>query len=38
MTMSHWVLVPESFHKKPTDLAKWVKRAHALALKAEKKK
>ncbi len=37
MTMSHWVLVPPSMHKKKSDLAKWMKVAHTLALRTEKK-
>lgn len=32
MTMAHWGLVPESFHGDPKELAKWVRKAHALAL------
>lgn len=35
MTMSHWVLVPESMHAKKPALAKWAKVAHGLALAAE---
>lgn len=31
MTMSHWVLVPRSFHSRSGDLARWVRAAHALA-------
>ncbi|MBU8900194.1 TfoX/Sxy family protein [Corallococcus sp. M34] len=31
-TMSHWVLVPESFHDETEELTRWVRRAHALAL------
>ena len=39
MKMAHWVLVPEGFHKKPAELAKWVEKAHRLcgALPAKKK-
>jgi len=37
MKMAHWVLVPESFHAKSTELKKWVVKAHALCLKLEKK-
>ena len=38
MTMSHWVLVPETFHKKKKNmLRKWVKEAHAFALSAPPK-
>ena len=32
MTMAHWVLVPEGFHKDEAKLSQWVRRAHALAL------
>ena len=32
--MSHWVLVPEEFHDAPDELAKWVRRAHSLAMSA----
>lgn len=37
MQMSHWVLVPESFHAKPAELKKWGAKAHALCSKLEKK-
>lgn len=30
--MSHWVLVPESFHARPAELKRWVVEAHRLAL------
>ena len=36
MQMSHWVLVPESFHSKPTELRKWAALAHDLCAKLEK--
>lgn len=36
MTMSHWVLVPEPMHDDDRSLAKWVAKAHALALSAPK--
>lgn len=32
MTMSHWVLLSESFHDDPEGLREWVRRAHAAAL------
>jgi TfoX/Sxy family transcriptional regulator of competence genes len=42
MTMSHWVLVPETFHKKPATLKKWAETAYdeckVLPKKAVKKK
>lgn len=28
MQMAHWVLVPESFHSKTTELKKWLAKAH----------
>lgn len=37
MQMAHWVLVPESFHSKPTELKKWTTKAHDLCGKLEKK-
>lgn len=37
MKMAHWVLVPETFHAKPAELKKWVKKAHELCSKLEKK-
>src|ERR1700722_16155125 len=37
MQMAHWVLVPETFHKKPAELKKWAAKAHALCSKLEKK-
>jgi TfoX/Sxy family transcriptional regulator of competence genes len=37
MKMAHWVLVPETFHSKPTELKKWVHRAHTLCIKLPKK-
>ncbi len=37
MKMAHWVLVPESFHNKTTELKKWTTTAHALCSKLEKK-
>ncbi len=30
--MSHWLLVPESFHDEPQKLSFWLRRAHELAL------
>jgi TfoX/Sxy family transcriptional regulator of competence genes len=38
MKMSHWVLVPETFHAKPIELKKWAVKAHSLCSKLEKKK
>ena len=38
MTMSHWVLVPESMHGKKAELGKWVTAAHALSALAPAKK
>lgn len=35
--MGGWVLVPEAFHDDPAALARWVQRAHGLALAAPKK-
>ncbi len=37
MQMSHWVLVPESFHSKTSELKKWATKAHDLCSKLEKK-
>jgi TfoX/Sxy family transcriptional regulator of competence genes len=37
MKMAHWVLVPESFHTKPSEIKKWVTKAHGLCIKLEKK-
>ena len=37
MTMSHWVLVPETFHGKKPQLGAWVKKAHAQALSSPPK-
>jgi TfoX/Sxy family transcriptional regulator of competence genes len=37
MTMSHWVLVPESFHAKASELKKWLSRAHDQCAVLEKK-
>ena len=37
MKMAHWVLVPEAFHGKPTELKKWAVKAHALCAQLEKK-
>lgn len=37
MKMAHWILVPETFHKKPADLKKWVKKAHGLCILPKKK-
>jgi len=36
--MSHWVLVPESFHDEPEQLASWVRRAYDFAAQAPPKK
>src|SRR5262245_40237351 len=36
MKMSHWVLVPETMHDDDRGLAKWVAKAHALALSTPK--
>ena len=33
MTMSHWLLVPESFHDDTEALKRWAQQAHALAMK-----
>jgi TfoX/Sxy family transcriptional regulator of competence genes len=30
MQMSHWVLVPETFHREPKELRRWATKAHAL--------
>ena len=38
MTMSHWVLVPESFHGKKADLKKWAAIAHQQCSALEKPK
>lgn len=35
--MAHWVLVPESFHKKPAELKKWAAKAQELCSKLEAK-
>jgi TfoX/Sxy family transcriptional regulator of competence genes len=37
MKMSHWVLVPESFHSKSSELKKWASQAHELCSQLEKK-
>lgn len=37
MNMSHWVLVPESFHKKSADLKRWAVLAHKQCSVLEKK-
>jgi TfoX/Sxy family transcriptional regulator of competence genes len=37
MQMSHWILVPESFHSKTADLKKWAIIAHDQCSKLEKK-
>jgi TfoX/Sxy family transcriptional regulator of competence genes len=37
MKMAHWVLVPESFHSRPTELKKWATKAHTLCSKLEMK-
>lgn len=37
MQMSHWVLVPQTFHSKKAELKKWLTSAHTLCLKLEKK-
>jgi TfoX/Sxy family transcriptional regulator of competence genes len=37
MIMSHWVLVPESFHDDGEELAVWTRRAHGLARAQPKK-
>jgi TfoX/Sxy family transcriptional regulator of competence genes len=37
MTMSHWVLVPKSFHTDRAALKQWAVRAHALCAKLETK-
>jgi TfoX/Sxy family transcriptional regulator of competence genes len=36
MTMSQWVLVPESFHQDKATLFGWIRRAHTLAATAPK--
>ena len=33
-TMSHWVLVPRSFHKNSERLQQWVQLAHQMAYEA----
>jgi TfoX/Sxy family transcriptional regulator of competence genes len=35
--MSHWVLVPETFHKKSGELKKWAAKAHSECSVLEKK-
>jgi TfoX/Sxy family transcriptional regulator of competence genes len=37
MTMSHWVLVPESFHGGAPELKRWLTKAHQLCGALEKK-
>lgn len=37
MAISHWVLVPKSFHKNPTETSKWAERAPGQALSADQK-
>lgn len=37
-TMSYWVLVPETFHDDPDELASWVRIAHRLAIAGAKAK
>lgn len=37
MQMSHWVLVPEAYHAKTSDLKKWLAKAHDLCSKLEKR-
>lgn len=37
MKMSHWVLVPSTFHSKPAEIKKWAAKAHDLCSKLEKK-
>ncbi len=37
MKMAHWVLVPESFHKKSAELKKWAALAHKQCSVLEKK-
>ena len=37
MKMAHWVLVPEVYHSKPSELKKWVVHAHDLCSILEKK-
>jgi len=37
MQMAHWVLVPETFHIKPSELKKWAGKAHAQCALLEKK-
>jgi len=37
MKMAHWVLVPDSFHKKPAELKKWTSKAHELCSVLESK-
>lgn len=37
MQMAHWVLVPDSFHSKATELKKWAAKAHDQCSKLEKK-
>ena len=37
MQMSHWVLVPESFHDKSAEIKKWATLAHDQCIKLEKK-
>jgi TfoX/Sxy family transcriptional regulator of competence genes len=37
MKMAHWVLVPESFHSKSSELKNWASQAHELCSKLVKK-
>lgn len=37
MQMAHWVLIPESFHNKLSEVKKWATKAHDLCQKLEKK-
>jgi hypothetical protein len=37
MQITHWVLVPETFHKKPADLKNWATKAYEQCSVLEKK-
>jgi TfoX/Sxy family transcriptional regulator of competence genes len=37
MQMAHWILVPETYHKKAAELKKWTARAYEQCILLEKK-
>lgn len=37
MQMSHWVLIPEAFHRKPSEIKRWAIQAHRQCAELEKK-